>query len=810
MACNSACRVLTKFYQHILALVFAVNKINENVKILPNITLGFHIYDSYHDAKMTYRATLDLLFKGHTFVPNYKCGIQKNVIGVIGGISSDTSSFMADILSVYKIPQITYGSFATNYETRFPPFYHMAPNEYLQYQGIVRLLLHFRWIWVGLIAANDENGEHFLQTLESLFSKNGICSAFIERSTKHSYTVLSGEIFDQSVNIHPLFMESEANAIVVHGEITSITWVAFTIMVALRIDPQYKEKNFPGKVWITTAQVDFIVNIFLRGWDIQMFHGALSFTVHSSELLAFREFLQKINPFWTKDDGFLQDFWEQAFDCLFPDSNMQTQFPGTCTEDQRLGSLPGTLFEMSMTGHSYSIYNAVYSMVHALHAMASSRLKHTVMGKRNTLEHLKVEQLQFFLRRISFNNSAGDEIVFNERGELMAGFDIMNLVTFPNNSYVKVKVGKLDPQAPSGKEMIIHIERMVWHKNLTQVPPFSLCNEKCKPGYSRKRKEGEKFCCYTCALCPEGKMSNQEDIDYCVTCPEDHYPNIGQDNCVPKSPTFLSFKEPLGISLSFLALFLSLITLLVLAAFIKHWNTPIVKANNRSLTYILLVSLFLCFLCSLLLTGEPNTVTCLLQQTAFGTVFSVAVSSVLAKTMTVVVAFMASKPSNSFRKWVGKRWPYSIVLSCSFVQVGICAVWLSTSPPFPDLDTHSLTQEIIMECNEGSVTMFYCVLGYMGFLATLSFTVAFLARKLPDSFNEARFITFSMLVFCSVWLSFVPTYLSTRGKHKVAVEIFSILASSAGLLGCIFFPKCYIILLRQDLNKREQIMRRKH
>lgn len=262
----------------------------------------------------------------------------------------------------------------------------MAPNESLQYWGIVQLLLHFRWIWVGLIAVSDENGEHFLQIVESLFSQNGICSAFIERITKHAYTVPEGSYFDTSVDIHPQFTESRANAIVIYGEATSIIWLVTNNMVALRTDPQYKEKTFSGKVWITTAQVDFMVNIFLKQWDVHMFHGALSFTIHSNELLAFQEYLQNINPFWTKDDGFLQDFWEQAFDCLF-------QFPATCTEEQRLESLPGSVFEMTMTGHSYSVYNAVYSVVHALCAMFSSRLKRTVTGKRDLLEHLKVEQV---------------------------------------------------------------------------------------------------------------------------------------------------------------------------------------------------------------------------------------------------------------------------------------------------------------------------------------------------------------------------------------------------------------------------------
>uniref|UniRef100_A0A670Z1S8 G-protein coupled receptors family 3 profile domain-containing protein n=1 Tax=Pseudonaja textilis TaxID=8673 RepID=A0A670Z1S8_PSETE len=739
--------MVTQLYQHILSLVFTIKEINENPQILPNLTLGSHIYNSNFIASWTYHASMEVFSTQGKLIPNYKCEAENNLVSVIGGPNSEVCIHMAAILSIYKIPQFTYGSASEMNRKTQAIFYHqMFPDVHRQYKGILQLLLHFQWTWIGVLYDNDNNGERFVQDALPAFSERGICFDYIERFPVITSVTDIDKMVTEGLHLYEVITESITNVSIIYGEIETMIFVRMCSTLS-----KYEAISImaKGRVYIMTAQMEFTSFPFQKKEGIDLLHGALSLAVHSKEVLRFTDFLQLINAGSEVEDGFIQGFWEEAFGCFFPESTIDRQERVPCTGKEKLENLPASIFEMSMTSHSYSIYNAVYAMAYALHNMLSFQLKKT----ESVSEPIHSLLLNHFVRINSFNNNVGERIFFNQNGELETGFDIINWVTFPNLSFLRIKVGDIQPLSLAEK-----------------TKPLSVCNDNCHPGYRKAKKEGKPFCCYDCLPCPGGKISNQ------------------------KGNFILTF---------------SILTILMLWLFIKNNDTPIVKANNETLTYILLISLLLSFLCAFLFIGQPRQWTCFLRQATFGIIFSVAVSSILAKTIIVILAFMATKPGSRIRKWMGKRLGLSIVLSCSFIQTIISTVWLSISPPFLDVDVYSLPKEIVLICNEGSTVMFYFVLGFMGLLAIISFIVAFLVRKLPDTFNEAKFITFSMLVFCSVWLSFVPTYLSTKGKYMVAVEIFSILCSSGGLLSFIFFPKCYIILMRPDLNNKEQLKRGK-
>lgn len=57
----------------------------------------------------------------------------------------------------------------------------------------------------------------------------------------------------------------------------------------------------------------------------------------------------------------------------------------------------------------------------------------------------------------------------NEHGEFTVGFDITNVITFPNKSFVRIKVGKMNPWTGQGAEFSVNEDSIIWPKNFNQV-----------------------------------------------------------------------------------------------------------------------------------------------------------------------------------------------------------------------------------------------------------------------------------------------------------------------------------------------------
>ncbi|XP_069072160.1 extracellular calcium-sensing receptor-like [Pleurodeles waltl] len=784
-------------YQSLQAMVFAIEEISRSSDLLPNITLGFRIYDSCRILQRSLEGTLWTLAGQAEPLPNFSCQRTLPIMGIIGDASSSCSIAMARVLGLYRLPQISFVSTSPLLSDRkqFPSFFRTIPNDDFQSRGLARLLIHFGWTWVGLLVEDNDYGQQGGQILKQELERLGACVSFFE-------TIILSKANRNAFHIIQVIKNSTATAIVIFATDAGL----------LPLVDEMVRYGVNGKVFIAT-----------EGWSISstlamdmysdVLIGTIGLTIYNGPVPGFEAHLNSVHHSRSAENGFLPVFWEEAFGCKWRGpNNITSTWDNTtewCTGDEKLENVHIDYNNIYDTRIPYNVYTAVQAIAWALHDLNSHRPEEEQFfnGTSVDIQEIKPWQITQYIKKVHFKNKVGEEVFFNQNGEVPAQYDIVNWQRSTEGGIRPVTVGGYDDRAPEGKNVIVNVTAVLWPSQTNQIP-VSVCTQSCQPGFWKAVKEGEPACCFLCVPCPQGEISNETDSVACLKCPWDQWPNLKQDQCIMKVKEYLTYEDALGGGLAGLCLCASLLPLAILKLFVYYKTTPIVKANNCSLSYLLLLSLTTCFLCSLIFIGYPTPEKCLLRQAAFGITFALCVSCILAKTIMVVIAFNATKPGSHLRRWTGPHLSYTVIFVCTLLQVLLCVSWLFITPPFSQYNIYALPGKILVECNEGSSLAFWLMLGYLGLLATISFIVAFLARKLPDSFNEAKFITFSMLSFLSVWISFIPAYLSTKGKYMVAMEIFAILASSSALLFCIFFHKAYIILLRPEMNTKEYLLGR--
>ncbi|KAK2847354.1 hypothetical protein Q5P01_010353 [Channa striata] len=772
-------------FQFAQAMIFAIEEINNSTELLPGISLGYKMYDSCGSIARSVRVALALANGNEVVTAQSEthCTRPAQVQAIMGETSSSPCMAVATVIGPFSIPLISH--FATcaclSDKTKYPSFFRTIPSDYYQSRALAQLVKHFGWTWVGAIRSNNDYGNNGMATFTETAKQLGIC-------LEYSVSFVRTDSPKKIQNIIEIIKASTSKVI-----------VAFLSYLDLDgLMSELSQHNLTGYQWVgsegwifdsQTAKMD----------QHHILDGAIGLSIPKAHVSGLREFILDAKAFNSSSNDILIEFWETLFSCKFNQSNSSAENQRECTGHEDLSELQHSFTDMSLMPIFNNVYKGVYAVAHALH---------NILGCNETCNY-KVQLDPFtilqHMKNISFKTKEGDEVNFDENGDPPAKYEIINWQPTEKGIVDFVTVGRYDASLPAAKQLSLQNKPLIWASNSKKVP-VSVCSEKCSPGTRKVLQKGKPVCCYDCIRCAEGEISNTTDSITCVRCHPEFWSNDRRDACVKKESEFLSYEEMMGALLTAASLFGTCMTAVVALIFFRHRKTPIVRANNSELSFLLLFSLTLCFLCSLTFIGRPSEWSCMLRHTAFGITFVLCISCVLGKTMVVLMAFRASLPGSNVMKWFGRTQQRLSVLVFTLIQVVICILWLTISPPFPFQNFKVIKDKIILECALGSTLGFWAVLGYIGVLATFCFLLAFLARKLPDNFNEAKFITFSMLIFCAVWITFIPAYVSSPGKFSVSVEIFAILASSFGLLICIFIPKSYIILLRPETNTKKNMM----
>ncbi|XP_072248422.1 extracellular calcium-sensing receptor-like [Leuresthes tenuis] len=763
------------------AMIFAIEEINNSTDLLPDIRLGYKIHDSCGSVPVAVHVAFQLLNgQDPVFHTGENCSSSGMVMGIVGDSGSTPSISMSRIIGSFNIPQVSH--FATcaclSDKQQYPTFFRTVPSDQFQAEALAKLVKHFGWTWIGAVRSDSDYGNNGMASFLEAAHKEGICVEYSESLYRTNPRSKIKRVAD-------VIRRSTATVIVAFtasGE-TSV------LLEELARDPPPPRQWIGSESWVTDPK--FLSFGFCA--------GAIGFGIQKSVIPGLRDFLLDLSPSEVAASPLLTEFWEDAFNCKLGKSAAAGESVCDGTEDIKTLQSPYT--EKSQFRITNMVYKAVYAIAHAIHNAVCQETNFTTQCDK----HSRLESKQVFteLKKVNFSQN-GYDVSFDANGDPVAVYELVNWQKTEDGVIELVTVGYYDSSLPMGQEFRIN-RNLSWVEGGTQVP-VSVCTESCPPGTRKVLQKGKPICCYDCIPCPEGEISNATDSPDCIPCPREFWPNAERNVCLPKPVEFLSFDEVLSIILAVFSVAGASLTIITATIFFCHRTTPIVRANNSELSFLLLFSLTLCFLCSLTFIGTPSDWSCMLRHTAFGITFVLCISCVLGKTIVVLMAFKATLPGNNVMKWFGPPQQRMTVVFFTFIQALICTVWLVVNPPFAMKNLTIYKEKIILECALGSAIGFWAVLGYIGLLAVFCFVLAVLARKLPDHFNEAKLITFSMLIFCAVWIAFIPAYVSSPGKFTVAVEIFAILASSFGLILCIFAPKCFIILFQPEKNTKKYLM----
>ncbi|XP_074659487.1 extracellular calcium-sensing receptor-like [Tubulanus polymorphus] len=817
------------------AMMYAIDLVNSDPVLLPNISLGYDIRDDCNQMDRTTEYGLEFAL-GSTFNPvmDTYFGTYQNqidvtrttltgravdgsdcqwdsihnaiapVIGVVGAGSSSSSMTLNHVLSARSIPQVSFSSTSMSLsdKTRFPTFLRTVPSDRLQVQALCDLVRYFGWSYISTVASDD------------IYGKFGI-EAFKTHAKKYNICVAVNEVFESSSNppahtlrriVRKLVDSSEgqkAKAVLLYcsnhhakailqmaadENVTGITWIASEswgdYSEILQIEPSVVR----GIVGLIPAKGE------LTDFMSRLRESTVSTLAHTNpwfdHLLQYRcgEDSSAMNArtisFTTSKIRYKT---ADEHDKLAVTSRYCFNF----SADGKLGKQADDLFE---TGKVAYVIDAVFAFAHALHQHICSRGGACDATKR--IDHVELLKL---LRKVEFPGVQG-YVKFNRYGDIQGRYVVVNVAPDKNGHLIHKQVGGWNGLRKT-RPLRIN-DQLVWNDGST-VAPISRCSEDCEPGTVLVMGSGSATCCWKCIPCDHNTYTNGTNFEgECLSCVEKWMSNQNHTGCVTKPFDFLRYTDFEAIVIFGCCGLSLIVTIFTVSMVIKYRDTPIIKGSNVQSCYVILFSIGLCSGYPLMHIGMPNTTKCTFQPLYFGFVFTLCLSILLLKTRRILMIFNSkmSKVINlRLKKTQQERRQALFVLILVGAQVvlwGVCVVvWRPAV-----YEDFKPTDKIITSCDSNWLKTQIVVMVYVVLLSLVCTAMAFKARKLPENFNEARYLSFAVFLICLVWIVTLPSFFSVIGRNRSVLISFAVIFAAVFILGFLFFPKIRIILFHAEKN----------
>ncbi|XP_025106909.1 metabotropic glutamate receptor-like isoform X3 [Pomacea canaliculata] len=782
---------LDRGVERLEAMLFTIDEINRNSSILPGVKLGATIFDTCGLTTYALEQSLEFIRGSFTTLDTteFVCSdgstaqarkVGKSVAGVIGGSYSSVSIQVANLLRLFKLPQISYASTSASLsdKNRYDYFVRTVPPDILQAKALVDIVQAFNWTYVSTIHSEGEYGKSGIDYFKQEARAKNICiAASVELSEKASDVSYDNAIAE-------ILSKSDARVVIIFVKTED----------AMGLLDAATRRNLSGHFIFVAS--DAWGNRIAPVQNNQLAaQGAITLELQSTPIAKFEDYFLKLNPRENRRNPWFIEYFEEVHKCRWHENSAKQPKDKLCTgyekQNRKLESQESKV---------QFIYDAVYALALALDRMHRDVCPGVrgLCAKMNPIDGERL--LKDYLLNISFDDGYGATVHFDENGDGPGRYTIMN---YQRNRTTREYEYKL-VGTWADSLLDLDLSKIIWAGGTMDIPR-SRCSEPCEEGEIKNIQKGEQ-CCWICTKCNPWEYIRDEKT--CESCPEGRWPYANKTGCFQLEVQHMTWGSIYAILPMALASVGIGCTVFVIVLFTMFNNTPVVMASGRELSYMLLSGCVVCYVMTFVLLATPSTVSCGAQRFGVGFGFSIVYSSLLIKTNRISRIFESARRSAKRPPFISPK--SQIVMTCVLIamQVLFTSVWLLVEHPGTRLH-HPDSREpvIILKCSSDDIS-FLVSLVYNILLIIICTVYAVKTRKIPENFNESKFIGFAMYTTCIIWLAFVPIYFGTLNSFKIQITTLcvSISLSATVALLCLFMPKVYIIVFQPQKNVRKLTM----